>query len=659
VPPVPAEPEVEALPDVVVTDPLRQPVTSASPLGPTPALETAQPVGTLAGESLRYRTEGTLGATLGREPGVSSSGFGPGAARPVIRGQGGERIRILENGTGSLDVSGLSDDHAVAVDPTSVARLEVLRGPATLRYGANAIGGVVYVHDGRVPDTAIGRRLTGRVGGAVGAADEERSGFASLAGQSGSWNWRVSGFARETDDVDIPGFAKSKRLLEEEGNPSGTGEAKDVLPNSYAKAWGGSVGASYVVPRGFAGAALSSFRTDYGVPNEPEVHIELDRVRLDARGAWSAPLPGIARVTWDAAYADYEHTEFEGSEVGTVFDQRAFEGRVEVAHCPYRCWEGAFGVQGSHTDLEVTGEEALLPHARTTVAALFFEEHLALARGWTLQFGARYDHTRIDSAGEESFDAGSASVGLLWRPSARTTWALSGAYASRAPTAVELYADGPHVATETFEVGDPDLGLERSVGFDLSYRTDARLVSASVTGYWHRYLEYIALLPTGAVDVDSGLDIFEYVGHRAELYGVEGRAAVHVWRRQDRGVDVEVLGDWVHAQDLDADAPLPRTPPLRLGAGLVYRDPRWTARLDVQHAFEQDRAAEFELDTDAYTLLGAGLSYTWNWGCGRRVTASLAGTNLLDEEVRLHTSFTKDLAPERGRSVRLAVEVEF
>jgi iron complex outermembrane receptor protein len=647
------------LPDVIVTDTLRQPVTSASPIGPVPVLETTQPVGTLSGERLRYRTQGTLGATLGREPGVSSSGFGPGAARPVIRGQGGERIRILENGTGSLDVSGLSDDHAVAVDPSSVARLEVLRGPATLRYGSNAIGGLVYVHDGRVPEAAIGRRLTGRAGGAIGSADEERSGFAALSGQSGSWNWRVSGFARETDDVEIPGLAKSKRLLEEEGNPSGIGEARDVLPNSYAEAWGGSVGASYVVPRGFVGAAFSAFTTDYGVPNEPEVHIELERVRIDARGRWSSPLRGIERVSWDAAYADYEHTEFEGAEEGTIFEQRAVEGRIELVHCDWGCWKGAFGAQGSHTDLEVTGEEALLPHAKTTVAAVFAEERYVLSRGWTLQLGARYEHTGIESVDDATFDAGSASVGLLWRPSPTTSWALSGAYASRAPTAVELYADGPHVATETFEVGDPDLGLERSVGFDLSYRVDACRVSASVTGYWHRYLEYIALLPTGDVDVDSGLEIFEYVGHEAELYGLEGRAVLHVWRGHDRGVDVEATGDWVHARDLDADAPLPRIPPVRLGAGVVYRDPRWTVRADVQHAFEQERTAEFELDTDAYTLLGAGVAYTWEWGCGRRVTASLTGTNLLDEEVRLHTSFTKDLAPERGRSLRFALEFEF
>jgi iron complex outermembrane receptor protein len=647
------------LPDVVVTEPLRLPVTSASPLGPTPVLETTQPVGTLAGPDLRYRTEGTLGGTLAHEPGVTSSGFGPGAGRPVIRGQGGERVRILENGTGTLDVSGVSDDHAVAVDPSSVDRLEVVRGPATLRYGANAIGGLVYAHDARIPETAVGGRLTGRVGGAYGTADDERSGFAALGGQQGCWNWRASGFGRETGDMDIPGFAKSRRQLEAEGNPTGAGEAFGTLPNSYARAWGGAAGVSYVVPPGFVGASVSSFSSDYGLPNEPDVHIELERLRLDTRGRWEHPLGGIQQASWALAYADYEHTEFEGPDAGTIFEQQAVEGRVELVHCPRGCWEGAFGFQGSFTDLEVTGAEALLPEARTTIVAPFLIERCRFAPCWTLELGARYDVTGIESRGDRTFHAVSASAGLLWQPTRSSSWALSAAYTERAPTAIELFADGPHVATETFEVGDPELGVERSLGADLSYRVSGRRVSASATAFYHRYLNYIALVPTGLIDPGSGLDIFDYVGHEAELYGAEAKAALHVWCRTCRSLDLEVLGDYVHADDLTADAPLPRIPPLRLGAGVVYRDPRWTARADLQRAFEQDRLAPFELETDGYWLLDAGITHTFCLGCGRTLTAALTGTNLLDEEVRLHTSFIKDVAPGRGRSVRFSLELDF
>jgi hypothetical protein len=308
--------DVEVLPDVVVTDTLRQPVASASPLGPTPVLEAPRPVGQLGGDELRYRERATIGDTLAHEPGVTSSSFGPGASRPLIRGQGGERIRVLENGTGTLDVSSLSDDHAIPVDPTSVGRIEVLRGPATLRYGPSAIGGVVYVHDGRIPEEPIGRRLAGRAGGALGTADEERSGFLVVEGQHGAWSWRGSGFARESDDIDIPGFAKSRRLLEQEGNPDGVGEPRGTLPNSYAQAHGGGVGLSRIGPRGFVGASFSAFSTEYGVPNEPEVHIELDRIRADARGRSRHPLGGVKEISWALAFADYEHTEFEGTKPG-------------------------------------------------------------------------------------------------------------------------------------------------------------------------------------------------------------------------------------------------------------------------------------------------------------------------------------------------------
>jgi iron complex outermembrane receptor protein len=517
---------------------------------------------------------------------------------------------------------------------------------------------VVYVHDGRIPEEPVGRRLTARLGGAAGTADEERSGFATVSGQAGTWSWRASGFARETEDIDIPGFAKSDRLLEAEGNPEGIGEPRGTLPNSHARAHGGSLGLSRIGACGFVGASVSAFSTEYGVPNEPDVHIEMDRVRLDARGRSARPIRALKEVSWAAAYADYEHTEFEGSEAGTVFEQQAVEGRVEAVHCPLGRWEGAAGFQGSFTDLTVTGEESLLPEARTTAAALFLVERTRLSRAFTFEAGARCDVTWIDSVGDETFVAPSLSASIVLAPTSRTTWALSTAFTQRAPTAFELYADGPHVATNAFEVGDPDLGLERALGADLSFRHDGRRVAASATAYWQRYLDYIGLDPTGAVDVDSGLPVFAYHETEAEIHGVEGDAALHVWRCGERQVDVLVQGDWVRGTDLDGDAPLARMPPPRLGGGIAYRDDRWLARVDVLHAFRQTRSAPFELDTDGYTLLDAGVTCSL---CVRRlrVTATVAATNLLDEEVRKHTSFVKDLAPGPGRSFRFSVEVEF
>jgi iron complex outermembrane receptor protein len=646
------------LSDVEVVTPLRQPTRSASPIAPTPVIEVPQPVGTLSGPTLEYRREGSLGATLAHEPGVSNTAFGPGAGRPVIRGQGGERIRVLENGTGTLDVSGLSDDHAVPVDATSVDRLEIVRGPATLRYGASAIGGIVYAHDGRIPETPVGRHFMGRLGGGFGTADTERSGYAVLSGQEGCWCWRASGFARETDDLDIPGFAKSRRQLEAEGNPGGVGEAFGTLPNSWARAWGGSLGLSRVGTWGHTGLAVSTFSTDYGLPNEEDVHIELDRLRVDASGRHAYPLAGLKAASWSLAFADYEHTEFEGPDAGTIFDQQAGEGRIEIVHCPWGCWEGALGLQGSLTDLQVTGEEALLPEARTATAGVFLVEKRPLSSCWSLEVGARCDFTSIESVGDETFSALSLSTGLLWKPAPGTVWALSAAYTERAPTAFELFANGPHVATETFEVGDPGLGLEQAVGADLSWRRDGRRLSASATAFYDRYRNYIALVPTGASDAMSGFEIFDYVGHEAELYGFEAQLTWHAWRCGSGVLDVEGRADSVRANDVDAGEPLPRIPPLRVGGGVAWHDPRWTARVDLLHAFEQDRTTSFEFPTDGYTLLDAGVSRTWSSGC-RSFTLALTGTNLLDEEVRLSTSFIKDLAPGRGRSLLLSFKVDF
>lgn len=660
-PPLPAPPPpsaLEVLPGVEALPSLREPVRSASPIAPAPRLVVPQSVGTLAGPDLAYRREGSLGATLARELGVSNTSFGAGAGRPVIRGQGGERIRVLEGGVGTLDVAGLSDDHAVPLDPTAVDRLEILRGPATLRYGASAIGGVVHAHDGRIPEAPLRRALTGRLSGALGSADDERSASAALAGQRGGWGWRAAGFARETDDLDIPGFAKSRRQLEAEGNPAGVGEASGTLPNSWTQAWGGSLGVSRLGGWGHVGLAVSTYATDYGLPHEPDARIELEQRRIDLRGRHVRPLGGLREASWALAFADYAHTEFEGAQAGTVFEQQAGEGRVEVVHGPWGRWEGAFGLQGSFTDLAVTGDEALLPGAQTAAAGAFVVERCTLSPCWSLEVGARGDLTWIDAGEQATFAALSLSAGLVWKPAPGTVWALSAAFTERAPTAIELFADGPHAATATYEVGDPDLGRERALGADLSWRTTGRRVSASATAFVNHYLTYLTLVPTGVVDAPSGFEVFDYVGREARLHGLEAQVTWHAWRCGTGGLDAEARADVVRADDLDADEPLPRIPPLRVGAGLAWRDGGFTARADLLHAFAQDRTASFERPTDGWTLLDAGLSRTWCTG-GRTFTLALTGTNLLDEEIRLATSLLKDLAPARGRSVQLGLRIEF
>ncbi|MCA9317128.1 MAG: TonB-dependent receptor [Planctomycetes bacterium] len=656
--PAPAE-APEVLPDVVVRPPTQAPVTSADPVGPTAASQVPQPVSVAPGSEVSQHGDAGLGDALEHMTGVTSTAFGPGASRPVIRGQGGERIRVLENGTGTLDVSSISDDHAIPVDLNTVERVELIRGPATLRYGPRAIGGVAYVHDGRVPEGRLCRRVGGRISGAYGTANEEWQGAVLGEAQQGCWVARASAVIRRSEDYDIPGFAKSDRLLAEEGNPSGAGEVRGTLPNSYVDAEGGAVGVSRLLDRGgFVGAAFSAYSTEYGVPNEPDVHIELERYRFDLRGEVIGPFRGMRALRFDAAFADYEHTEFEGTEEGTVFDQTAWEARVELAHCPWGCAEGAFGFQVAHADLTVVGEEALLPSAETLDLGVFAYERFRLRRNWRFDLGARLDFRDIDSTASKDFYAFSASAGLVWTPRCDVTVALATAYTSRAPTAFELYADGPHVATEAYEVGDPDLDLERALGTDLSIRYTGRRSRASITGFYQRYLDYIGLNATGAVDIDSGLPVYQYGRTEAELYGAEAELGWTICQRGCSVLEATASGDMVRATDLETDDPLPRIPPLRLGCGLSWRTGRWILHADWKHAFEQDRTAPDELATDGYDRLDAGIAYRLPVGCGRCLTLGVEGTNLLDDEIRHHASFVKDLAPARGRSVRFKIQLD-
>lgn len=655
-PPPPAALDVESLPERLIAPPARLPVQA---LGGRPAAEQVEPSGVLGLPALDLLRAGSVGAMLATQPGVSATAFAPGASRPVLRGLSGERIRVLEGGVGTLDVAGLSDDHAVPLDPFALRRVEVLRGPAALRYGPRAVGGVVWTDDGRVPEGALGRSLAVRAGAAAGAADDERSAFAQVQGQVRHWRWRVAAFTHDTGDLRIPGLAKSQPLLDEEGNPGGAGEPRGKLPGSSVQAQGASVGGSRLLAGGgLLGGALTWFETRYGLPQEDGVEIDLQRLRLDARGRHETPLRGWSELAWSAAFVDYEHVELEEGEEGTRFQQQAAELRAELARCAGACREGSLGVQLSMHDLEVQGEEAVLPKDRTVDAGVFALERWRASARLSLEGALRVDLRSIRAVQDDTFLTGSASVGALWQAS-RSTWLGVGLAATqRAPTAYELYADGPHLATSTYEVGDAALGSEQALGMDLTLRHASRRLDLVATLHGERFPRFIALRDTGTVDVGSGLPIHAYEPVQAQLWGVELEAAVHLVRCATGGLDLLLQADATRGEDLDRDEPLPRMPPVRLGGGLLWQDGRWTARLSCLRALEQDRLAPGERLTAAWTQLDATLAWRPG-GSWRGLEAVLSGTNLLDEEIRLHTSFVKDLVPLAGASVRLTVQVDF
>jgi iron complex outermembrane receptor protein len=667
-------------------------VVSSTPLGGD-LFEQTQSVTVLTGEELALRLEPTIGETLNREPGISSTYFGPGASRPVIRGLGEDRIRVLQNGLTTIDASQISPDHAVSAEPLTIKTIDVVRGPATLLYGPNTVGGVVNLIDNRIPTEPLQRPSMGKLDARFSTAEEQRSGAGLVEFQLGRVVVHLDGFKRSTDDIEIPGFARSERLRLLQPLEEGESEPRGTLPNSFSDSEGGAAGASYVWDDGYFGVAYSVLDSTYGTVAEPDVTIGLEQRRWDLRGAFNKPFSPIKAINYKWSFSDYTHTEFEGAEVGTVFDVEGYDGRLEVLHEKVGLFQGGIGYQTQRTDFSALGEEAFLPPVETATHALFAFEEIAL-EPVRLQFGARYDHQANERAETElfgssltrDFDAFSGSAGIVYTISDPYVMAFSVAYTQRPPTYVELFSNGPHLATNSFEVGDPDLGKEDSLAFDLSLRKTSGRITGSVSLFYNRFSDFITAEPTGEFsegeeEGEVGLPIFAYRAADAHFLGGELAATIHITEHPIREpqpaqtvdpkagatdtshsphrLHVEMKADYVYAQNKETDRSLPRITPFRTSAALVYGwHDRFSARIEGQYVHEQNRTAEFELPTDSYFLLNASVSYRLPVRSAE-FEVYLKGTNLTDEEARVHTSFLKDIAPLAGRGALVGVRASF
>ncbi len=666
-------------------------VVTASPLSRSQA-DLAQSTAVLSGQALAAQQRGTLGATLTNEVGLSATDFGPGASRPVIRGIGGDRVRVLENGVGTLDVSNISPDHGIGLEPLLADRIEVVRGPATLRYGSAAIGGVVNVLDSRVPVERAAAALAGRAEARFNSADEERAGALRLTGGQRDFAWQASVFRRATADLRIPGPNLHEHAgTEHEGEGAsdhdheGPVAVDGHIPNTALDSDGWSAGGTWFWRTGFLGAAFTSYNTFFGIPpgghvhehEEPEaehheeeadhheadaelVHSDLQQRRLDLRGAITEPFGPFARAELSFAFADYTHTELEGEAVGTRFDQTGREGRLEFAQQPFGDLTGALGAQYQFTELEAHGDEAYLPTVKTTNWAGFaFEELVTGPVAW--QAGARYEHQRLapvagSGFAARSFEGLSGSLGAVW--SLADNWGLAASFArtERLPSATELFADGPHAATAAYELGDPTLGKERATSVELSLRRRTGLVTGVVTVFRSQFDGYIFEQATGATA--DGLPVYAFVDCDARFQGGELETWWHLHEGQAHALDLRLAADWVRATQLDADQPLPRIPPHRFLAGLHYRGGACTTAIDVTRAGAQRRTAPGEEATDGYTLLSAEVGYRFTVGRAEYLVF-LRGTNLADAEARNHVSFLKEYAPLAGRSLTAGVRLTF
>ena len=642
-------------------------VVTATP-GASTLSEVAQPVSVLVGHELALRLEPTLGETLAQQPGVNSTYFGPGSSRPVIRGLGGDRIRVLQSGIGTADASSTSPDHAVSFDPLAAEQIEVVRGPATLLYGSNAVGGVVNILDDRVPDTVPDRALHGKVALDGGTAADERSGGVSLTGGKSRFAWHADVLKRKTGDVNIPGFAESDALREEEGEESEEHEqVEGVLENSAVDNTSGALGVSLVGSGGFLGIAASGLDSLYGVPGHPQhsgeeqapVRVDLRQRRGDLRGEWRDPFAGFSSVRLRFGLADYEHKELEGDAVGTVFTNQSWEGRLELAHRRAGPFTGSIGVQAFDRDFSAAGAEAFVPPSETQSWALFaFEE--AGSGPVRFQLGGRVERQEVQSRGDDplrrEFTGYSGSAGIVWQGATGWGVAFTAARSTKLPNAEELFSNGPHLATRAFEIGDPDLGKEKSLGFDLSLRKRTGRVTGEVDLFLNRFDGFI--FEEAAGEERDGLPVFRFVQRDAEFRGAEAQARIELFHSEPHHFELDLMADYVRATLRDTGEPLPRIPPFRYGVGLHYEGGPWNGRLELRGTGAQDRIAPFELPTEGYTLLNA--SAGWRAFFGRSaLELMLRATNLTDAEARNHVSFLKDLAPLPGRDLRLIARFAF
>jgi len=625
-----------------------------------------QPVTVLSGDDLDMKVNSSLGDTLALEPGITSSSFGPGAGRPVIRGLDGGRIRVLENGVGSNDLSASSPDHAVTIDSSLVDKIEVVRGPASLLYGASAVGGIVNTFDNRIPEYLPDAPASGTAEARGDSASKTRTGLMSVTAPVGNFALHVDALASKSDDYHIPGYARTGELRatdpidypEPQGTLSWSETQTDVLTG----------GGSYIFDRGYIGASYNDYKTIYGVPNgEPDITINAHRRRADFRAGIRDTGEFIESGTVRAGYVDYQHTEFEGEEAGTNFMNHGLDSRVDLKHKEVGGIQGTWGAQFQGNDVDAEGIEAFQPPSTTGVYSLFALEEVAATDGLTLQVGLRYDWNEVNTDGFDDltdqdnltrrYDLLSESVGATFDVTEDYSLVWSTAYTQRAPNAQELFADGPHVATGAYEIGDASLNTEQSLGTDIALKKTEGTLRGSVGGFYNRFWNFISANPTGATEDD--LPVYQFENVPADFWGFESQVAYYLEDSVSREVSFDYQPDYVWACNRDTHEYLPRIPPLRMKFGAnYYHEDLFRVRLELQQVFAQDKVAPNETTTDGYSMLNLYLSKDLTYQ-GRTYELFVRGSNLLSEKVRNHVSYIKDVAPLPGASAMAGIRVRF
>jgi iron complex outermembrane recepter protein len=619
-----------------------------------------------------------IGDTLAKLPGVSATSFGPKASAPVLRGLQGDRIRVLTDGIGTLDMSSIGPDHEVSINPITAQRIEVLRGPAALLFGSSAIGGVVNVIDTRiprrVPDGPVGIDAVAQ----LGSAANERSGNVAIDVPIGDhFVVHADGNASKTDDLRIGGHVLTKELREEalaspDPDIRALAELKDKLPNSKSRSTEGAVGVAYIDGDLNVGISVTRHTAQYQVPIryslDPDVETEaptLDprQTRFDARA--EIPVAGFfSQVRARGGYSKYRHDELtpEG-DVDSSFFSNGGEGRIELVQRDHSGWGGTSGFQYLNRDVRIRGEEVFLPDARQKQAGLFTLQTY-VSGPFRLEGGARVEFSKLTAEANEQIDTParsldfttvSGSLGGQYEISPGWRAGLSVSHSERAPFVDELFANGPHGGSEVFEVGNPGLKPEKSNSIELGLHHTRGPLHLTGSVYYSRFTNFIFQAPTGEIEDD--LPVFEFRQGKANYYGFELQGDAKLGTFGGINWGAELQGDAVHATVKDF-GPAPLIPPFRLLGALTGTRGQFDGRLEVERAFAHNRTAPNETDTPGYTMVNASLD--WHpLATNPQLTLSLIGNNLFDVDARRSTSLLKDFAPLAGRDIRLSARLNF
>jgi iron complex outermembrane recepter protein len=629
----------------------------------------------LSGEALQQRQSGTFGETLSGLPGISSTYFGPNASRPVIRGQDSERIRVMENGASSFDAASLSYDHAVPIEPIAVERIEVLRGPSALLYGGSAIGGVVNAISNRIPNQRFAEPALG-VSAQFGGAERAALGAARIDTSAGPMSFHLDATRRTTDDLRVPEFIR----------PDETRATRVVT--SSLKATSGAIGASIVGRDDYVGVAIDGYRSTYGVVVEDDVTIQLKRDKLMLEGKQRIGTGPVREVSALFASTRYQHQEIEGSgEVGTTFKNRGDEWRIEAKTANYGPWRAVLGVQGERSSFSALGEEAFVPHSKTTSAAVFGMQQASFG-ATDVSLGGRIERSQVRSsevladdgslrfgaADKKSLTLGSAAIGVTQRVSAAITFNSNLAYSERAPSYFERYADGVHIATGAYELGDRNLPKEKSTQLDIGVAWQHGKHRAQITAFASRHHQFVSLDATGnnvsEVNEDGEtveIPIYAFRAVPARFYGVEADSS---WRVIDGANSLDLTGkfDVVRAKNSLTGEPLPRIAPMRFTFSASYKIAGWTLLGEVVRSNRQSRIPDAERfinaasdgTTKASSVINLSLSKSLKWD--RLNGVAFIRLNNATNELAYNASSirgVRELSPLPGRGVRAGIELTF